>query len=145
MPSDAVKAAVKTLSSDLKGVGPATASAVLCALCGGCPFDADEVQCVVQQFRSWRSSVCGRQRLFHLNQSSLFRHRYMDSIKCTERACVVRTWLAGWLQVWLIGLLFVCSGGGGNEVRPRGTSVQCAFLRRLLAGLLLGPRPPAGE
>eukprot|EP00752_Nemacystus_decipiens_P008466 g7566.t1 len=43
VPSDAVKSAVKTLSSDLKGVGPATASAVLCALCGGCPFDADEV------------------------------------------------------------------------------------------------------
>lgn len=46
MPSDAVKMAVKTLSEDLRGVGPATASAVLCALCGGCPFDADEVYTV---------------------------------------------------------------------------------------------------
>eukprot|EP00903_Cladosiphon_okamuranus_P018270 g16807.t1 len=43
VPPDAVKMAVKALSADLRGVGPATASAVLCALCGGCPFDADEV------------------------------------------------------------------------------------------------------
>ncbi|CAM9519030.1 unnamed protein product, partial [Hapterophycus canaliculatus] len=41
--TDAVKKAIKTLSSDIKGVGPATASAVLAAWCGGCPFDADEV------------------------------------------------------------------------------------------------------
>eukprot|EP00904_Undaria_pinnatifida_P002693 jgi/Undpi1/12424/HiC_scaffold_5.g02096.m1 len=38
-----LKNAVNALTSDLKGVGPATASAVLAAACSGCPFDADEV------------------------------------------------------------------------------------------------------
>lgn len=39
----ATKKAVSALTSDLKGVGPATASAILSAVCSDCPFDADEV------------------------------------------------------------------------------------------------------